>query len=232
MTAWRSLLILGVELGECQCCKPGRVWQQNRIWHGPQFGGRSKSAAAQLQMRVAEPPCKETADTGKDRPTAASGRDSGFQRPEKPLPPRSSGLAVWADLPVPLQRSVLDSPSSVSQDRWKLAPTCKLFREVFLEHFEAEFDWLAQKATAALGQGHGWRCTALLHSTNKKACLSSTSTKPVPALRTSLREGQLPDDSYLFSAHFVSVYAPALGELEDDQPRDRHLEVYDRKGTV
>lgn len=66
---------------------------------------------------------------------------------------RSPGSAQWEDLPEPVQRLVLSRPMLSLRQLAKLATSCKLFEEVFLERYEADLAWLVECATSAFGQG-------------------------------------------------------------------------------
>lgn len=65
---------------------------------------------------------------------------------------RGPGWAQWEDLPDPVQRLVLGSPVLSLRELAKLATLCKLFKEVYLERYEADLKWLVEAARTAFGQ--------------------------------------------------------------------------------
>lgn len=118
------------------------------------------------------------------------------------------------ELPLELQRQLLEDKDLTLCDLARLAPTCKLFEESYLRQCAVEEKWLAGVATSVFGGDLVSTIVRFLTSPRKMTWSAYNSN---PRSFNATLGGPLPTDAELFSKPVTSLLAPAWGLLAPGQ---------------
>lgn len=134
--------------------------------------------------------------------------DSGYSRrilciagPGRPLTCSAPG---WNELPEDLQKHILKSPVLTLHAKARLVPTCKQYKEAFLEHRNAEECWLEEMTTSLFGP----QTVSIVKRMLRNGWVAFQS--PREELILTLEVGQsIPEDSALLQQSMIKL--PACG---------------------